>query len=298
VHETVTLATPQATLEVVKKFSLRLDKSLGQHFLIDQNILGKVVDAAVLSKDDVVVEVGPGIGTLTQALAKNAGTVVALELDRKLAPVLDYTLKSFENAKVVFSDALSVDLKNLPDDLPAPNKLVSNLPYQVATPILATYLDKFDDLKLYVVMIQKEVADRITAKPATAEYGSFSVKAQFYCDVDRVAVVSKNVFIPPPEVSSAVVRMRRLAQPRVHVFNKEFFFKVVKAAFWQRRKTIKNALRGSPELDLDIEEIDRALKKAGIDPKRRGETLSIEEFAALTNAFKEVVEPASFSKYF
>ncbi len=286
----MTLATPQATLEVVKKFSLRLDKSLGQHFLIDQNILGKVVDAASLSRDDVVAEVGPGIGTLTQELAKNAGIVIPIELDRKLAPVLDYTLQGLENVKVVFSDALSVDLEHLPGDLPAPNKLVSNLPYQVATPILATYLDKFDNLKLYVVMIQKEVADRITAKPATPEYGSFSVKAQFYCDVDRVAVVSRNVFIPPPEVSSAVVRMRRLAQPRVQVFNKEFFFKVVKAAFWQRRKTIRNALRGSRELDFGIEEVEQALEKAGIDPKRRGETLSIDEFAALANAFKDVVE--------
>lgn len=282
----MTLATPQATLEVLKRFSLRLDKSLGQHFLIDQNILNKVVDAASLSRDDVVVEVGPGIGTLTQELAKNAGMVIAVELDRRLAPVLDYTLEGFDNAKVVFADALSVDLKHLPGELPVPNRLVSNLPYQVATPILGTYLDKFDNLMLYVVMVQKEVADRITAKPSTPEYGSFSVKAQFYCQVDRVAVISRNVFIPPPEVSSAVIRMRRLPEPRVHVFDREFFFKVVKAAFWQRRKTIKNALRGSRELELNIGDIDLALQEARIDPKRRGETLSIDEFATLTNAFE------------
>lgn len=280
----MTLATPQATLEVIKKFGLRLEKSLGQHFLIDQNILNKTIDAASLTKDDVVVEVGPGIGTLTQALAQKAGTVIAIELSRRLQPALDYTLGKYNNVNIVFADALSVDLRSLPNGLPVPNKLVSNLPYQIATPLLATYLDKFAELSLYVVMIQKEVADRIVAKPATSEYGSFSVKAQFYADVDRIAVVSKNVFIPPPEVSSAIVRMKRLPEPRVNVVSRELFFKVVKAAFWQRRKTIKNSLQGSPELRFSPEEIARALSEAGIDARRRGETLSIKEFASLTNA--------------
>lgn len=280
----MTLATPQATLEVVKKFGLRLEKSLGQHFLIDQNILNKVVDAAALSKKDVVVEVGPGIGTLTQALSKRAGMVIAVELDRKLKPVLDYTLQGCENVNVVFADALSVNLKEPSYNLPVPNKLVSNLPYQVATPLLADYLDKFSNLSLFVVMVQKEVADRIVAKPGTAEYGVFSVKAQFYCDVDRVAVVSKNVFLPPPEVSSAIVRMRRLPKPRVFAKDKELFFKVVKAAFGQRRKTVKNALLKSPELEFSTGMVDGALKGAGIDPRRRGETLSVEEFATLANS--------------
>jgi len=280
----VTLATPQATLNVIKKFGLRLEKSLGQHFLVDQNILNKVVDAAYLSGEDVVVEVGPGIGTLTQALAERSGTVIAIELDRKLKPVLDYTLEEYDNVRVVFADALSADLRSLPNGLQTPNKLVSNLPYQVATPILATYLDKFEELLLYVAMVQKEVADRIVAKPGTSDYGSFSVKAQFYCDVDRVATISKNVFIPPPEVSSAVVRLKRLPEPRVEVKSKELFFKVVKAAFWQRRKTMKNALSGSPELEFSAETVLKALNEVRIDPKRRGETLSIEEFAAISNA--------------
>jgi len=280
----VTLATPQATLNVIKKFGLRLEKSLGQHFLVDQNILNKIINAASLSKEDVVVEIGPGIGTLTQALAERAGMAVAIELDRKLKPVLDYTLKEYDNAKIVFADALSVDLRSLPNGLPMPGKLVSNLPYQVATPILATYLDKFEELSLYVVMIQKEVADRIVAKPATSAYGSFSVKAQFYCEVDRVATISKNVFIPPPEVSSAVIRLKRLSKPRVEVKDRELFFKVVKAAFWQRRKTIKNALSGSPELEFSPETVLKTLGGAGIDPRRRGETLSIEEFAMISNA--------------
>ncbi len=282
----MTLATPRATLEVVKKFGLRLEKSLGQHFLIDQNILNKVVDAAVLSKEDIVVEVGPGIGTLTQALSKEAGMVIAIELDRKLKPVLDYTLQGCENVNVVFADALSIDLKELPYKLPAPNKLVSNLPYQVATPILADYLDNFPDLLLFVVMVQKEVADRIVAKPGTPEYGIFSVKAQFYCEVDRVAVVSKNVFLPPPEVSSAIVRMRRTPEPRVFVKDKELFFKVVRAAFGQRRKTIKNALLKNPQLELSSDKLDGLLKKAAIDPHRRGETLSTREFAEITNGLE------------
>ncbi|MBE0446864.1 MAG: 16S rRNA (adenine(1518)-N(6)/adenine(1519)-N(6))-dimethyltransferase RsmA [Actinobacteria bacterium] len=283
----MTLATPQATLEVVKKFGLRLEKGLGQHFLIDQNILNKIIDAASLTSGDVVVEVGPGIGTLTQALAENAGMVIAIELDRRLKPVLEYTLRDYGNARVVFTDALKVDLRSMPDNLPVPNKLVSNLPYQIATPLLASYLDRFDELSLYVVMIQKEVADRIVARPGTREYGSFSVKAQFYCDVDRVATVSRRVFIPPPEVSSAVVKMRRLPEPRVFVADKELFFGVIKGAFWQRRKTIKNALHGSPELGFSLDEITRALTAAGIDPRRRGETLSIEEFTAIANALSE-----------
>lgn len=280
----MTLATPQATLEIVRKFGLRLEKSLGQHFLVDQNILDKVVGAAELSTEDVVIEIGPGIGTLTQSLATYARTVVAVDIDRRLQPILDYTLRDFNNAFVVFADALSLDLRNLPGDLPIPNKLVSNLPYQVATPILATYLDAFEEVSLYVAMIQKEVADRILAKPGTNDYGAFSVKAQYYCDVERVATVSKNVFMPPPEVASAIIRLRRLPVPRVDVIDKYLFFKVVKAAFWQRRKTIRNALLGSRELTFSADEISRALADTGIDARRRGETLSIEEFASLANA--------------
>jgi 16S rRNA (adenine1518-N6/adenine1519-N6)-dimethyltransferase len=279
----LTLATPQATLEVVKKFSLRLDKSLGQHFLVDNNILQKVVNAAELTKEDVALEVGPGIGTLTQQLAKHAGTVISLELDRRLKPILEYTLADYPNAHVVFTDALSADLLNLPDGLPVPNKLVANLPYQISTPLLATYLDRFEQLKLYVYMVQKEVADRITAKPSTREYGSFSVKAQYYCDISQVATISKNVFMPPPEVSSAIVKMRRKEKPDFNVADTNLFFAIVKAAFWQRRKTIKNALQGSPELDIDSSVILASLESVKIDPKRRGETLTIKEFAELVN---------------
>jgi 16S rRNA (adenine1518-N6/adenine1519-N6)-dimethyltransferase len=279
----LTLATPQATLEVVRKFSLRLDKSLGQHFLIDNNILQKVVGAAELSREDIVLEVGPGIGTLTQQLAEHAGTVISLELDRRLKPVLEYTLADYPNAHVVFTDALSADLRHLPGSLPVPDKLVANLPYQISTPLLATYLDKFEHLKLYVFMVQKEVADRITAKPGTREYGSFSVKAQYYCEISQVATISKNVFMPPPEVSSAIVKMVRRDKPDFDVADRDLFFAVVKAAFWQRRKTIKNALQGSPELFIDPSVILAALESVNIDPKRRGETLTIKEFAELAN---------------
>lgn len=286
----MTLATPHATLEVIKKFSLRLDKSLGQHFLIDQNILNKIIDAADLSRNDVVLEVGPGIGTLTQALAERAGRVISLELDRRLEPVLQYTLRDYPHVDVVFLDALKADLQNLPGDLPVPNKLVANLPYQIATPLIADYLDKFEELSLYVVMIQKEVADRIIAKPATPAYGSFSVKAQFYCDIGKVATISRNVFIPPPEVSSAVLRMERLARPRVAVADKELFFAVVKGAFGKRRKTIKNALAGSERLGADPGTVSTALAVAGIDPRRRGETLSIDEFARIADALHAIIE--------
>jgi 16S rRNA (adenine1518-N6/adenine1519-N6)-dimethyltransferase len=279
----LTLATPQATLGVLKKFGLRLDKSLGQHFLIDKNVLDKVVDAADLSRRDVVLEVGPGIGTLTRALAKKAGTVISIELDRRLQPVLEFTLDGLSNAHVVYADALSVDISKLPTSLPVPNKFVANLPYQISTPLLATYLDRFEQLSLYVFMIQKELADRIYAKPSTRDYGNFSVKAQFYCRVDRVAVISKNVFIPAPEVTSAIVKMSRLPHPNANVYDKKLFFTVVKAAFGQRRKTIKNAIKGSPELQFDVGSIDNALSCSGIDAGRRGETLSLEEFAALAN---------------
>lgn len=279
----MSLATPQATLKIVRKFGLRLEKSLGQHFLVDQNILNKVVAAGELSLADTVIEPGPGIGTLTQALAGRAGTVVAVDIDRRLKPILEYTLEGLSNAHVVFTDALSLDIANLPGGLPVPNKLVSNLPYQIATPLLATYLDKFPQIGLYVGMVQKEVADRILARPATPEYGAFSVKAQYYCDVSRVATVSKHVFMPPPEVASAIVKMRRFEIPRVKVTDKELFFRVVKAAFWQRRKTLRNALLGSPELSFAAPEVSKALEMAKIQPGRRGETLSIEEFAAVAN---------------
>ncbi|MHB0976118.1 MAG: 16S rRNA (adenine(1518)-N(6)/adenine(1519)-N(6))-dimethyltransferase RsmA [Candidatus Aquicultorales bacterium] len=279
------LATPRATLEVLKTFGFRTTKQLGQHFLVDANTVDKIVAASDLSEDDVVLEVGPGIGTLTVALAPRVKQVVAVEKDSRLIPILDRTLEGLGNVEIVPADALEFDAEHPPAGIFPPNKCVSNLPYQVATPLLARYLESFPGLRLYVVMIQKEVAERMLAKPGTKEYGSFTVKLNYYCKASKVMPVSKHVFMPKPEVDSAVIRLERLSKPPVDIPDEHFFFKVIRAAFGQRRKTVKRAL--SAGLGIEPSSIQAALEKAGVDPSRRGETLSLEEFAATARAIAE-----------
>ncbi len=278
---TPSLATPSATLKILRQFDFKPSKRLGQHFLVDRNILGKIVEAADLSAADTVLEIGPGIGTLTVPLAQLAKSVVALDFDPRLLPVLDYTVGRLANVKVIIADALRFDLRDIEPDK-RPNKLVSNLPYQIASPLLARFLDEFKQLKTYVVMVQKEVADRILARPGGKDYGSLSVKVQYYCQVERIASVSRHVFIPAPEVDSTVVRLVRLPKSSIEVRDEACFFKVVRAAFGGRRKTLRNALSTSPELKLTSVTANKALEQAGIDPKRRGETLSLTEFGKLS----------------
>ncbi|MCL5291731.1 MAG: 16S rRNA (adenine(1518)-N(6)/adenine(1519)-N(6))-dimethyltransferase RsmA [Actinobacteria bacterium] len=269
-------------MEVLKRHRFTPAKRLGQHFLVDANTVDKILSAADLRRTDVVLEIGPGIGTLTVAMAPLIRYLVAVERDSRLIPILDDTLSGLGNVKVLLADALEFDLRHPPAGIPIPNKFVSNLPYQVATPIIADYIEEYPEIELYIVMVQKEVGDRMLAMPGSKEYGAFSVKIRYFCRAERVMNVSKHVFMPKPEVDSVVIRLARLPKPAVDVHDQGFFLNVVKAAFSQRRKTLKRAI--SAGLALPAEKVESALKEAGIDPRRRGETLSLEEFAQLSVA--------------
>lgn len=276
------LATPKATAEILKKYGFRPLKRLGQHFLVDANVLNKIVAAAELSKDDVVLEIGPGIGTLTGAMAPLAGRIVAVERDSRLIPILNETLEGLGNVEVVLADALEFNPERPPAGISAPNKCVSNLPYQVATPILAKYVERYPGIELYVVMIQREVGDRLLARPGSKDYGAVTVKLQYFCRIQPVMNVSRHVFMPKPEVDSVVIKFERLPSPAVRVSNEQLFFEIVRAAFAQRRKTLKRSLASG--LSLPPDAIKFSIDKAGIDPDRRGESLSLEEFASISNA--------------
>jgi len=282
----MSLATPAKTIAVLKQFNLHLSKSLGQNFLVDENVLKKIVDFAELEVSDIVLEIGPGIGTLTQLLAGNSGSVVAVEYDKKFFPVLEQTLSSFGNVTVLHSDALDFDLESAIPQAALPNKMVSNLPYNIAAPLLIRYLQEYPFLSSFVIMVQREVGSRITAKPSTRDYSSLSLLLQYYAEPIFGFCVSRNVFIPAPHVDSAVIKLKRLGRPRIEVGDEALLFKLIKAAFAQRRKTIRNALSAATGVGKD--NVELALDRSGIDSKRRGETLSLEEFAAACRAFEEL----------
>ena len=284
------VASPARTKDVLGRYGITAKKSLGQNFLVDLNILGNIVNAAELDESKGALEIGPGLGALTQQLAKRAGRVVAVELDQRMLPVLEETLSAYGNASVVHGDILKVDLDELFQRYFADVKgvsVVANLPYYVTTPIVMRLLEGHIPLENIVVMIQKEVADRMAAKPGTKDYGSLSIAVQYYCEPQVVAIVPRTVFIPQPNVDSAVIRLRLRKAPPVQVSDEELYFQVVQASFTQRRKTIFNNLLtrffGKETRHL----LEQALEKAGIDPVRRGETLSLEEFARLTEALQE-----------
>ncbi|WAA12333.1 16S rRNA (adenine(1518)-N(6)/adenine(1519)-N(6))-dimethyltransferase RsmA [Fervidibacillus halotolerans] len=281
------IATPTKTTEIIKKYGFSFKKSFGQNFLIDTNILRKIVDFALLTESSGVIEVGPGIGALTEQLAKNSKKVLAFEIDRRLEPILTETLDPYSNVNIVFEDFIKADVaryinENFQeiDDL----VIVANLPYYITTPIIMKCLNEQLPVKRIVVMMQKEVASRLNAKPGTKDYGSLSIAVQYYTTVEVVMNVPRTVFVPQPNVDSAVVRLTSRPQPLVSVKNEAYFFQVVKASFSQRRKTIVNNLMAGLEKGKEKKEILlTALHEAKIDPRRRGETLSIEEFARLSD---------------
>jgi 16S rRNA (adenine1518-N6/adenine1519-N6)-dimethyltransferase len=281
------IATPGRTKEILEKYKLKLKKSLGQNFLIDTNILDRIVDAGNVSEQTGVIEIGPGIGALTEQLAKRAKKVVAFEIDQRLLPVLEDTLSPYDNITIIHSDVLKADVSQVIQEHFADIKeimVVANLPYYVTTPILMKLLEEKLPIQTIVVMIQKEVAERIGAKPGTKSYGSLSIAAQYYAEAEVAFTVPKTVFIPQPNVDSAILKMVVRSEPPIQVIDESFFFKVTRASFTQRRKTIINNLLhhfGGKENRANIED---ALKEAEIDPIRRGETLSIEEFGSLSNA--------------
>lgn len=281
------IATPIRTQEILKKYGFSFKKSLGQNFLIDPNILRNIVSHADLTKDSAAIEVGPGIGALTEHLARAAGKVVAFEIDQRLLPVLADTLSPYDNVEVIHADILEVDVKQIFEEQLQDYKdvmVVANLPYYVTTPILLKLLMDRLPIRGLVVMMQKEVADRITASPGTKAYGSLSIAIQYYMQTEIAMIVPKAVFMPQPNVDSAVIKLTRREAPPVQVIDEEFLFKVSRGSFVQRRKTIINNLQSSlPNGKAKKDLIIQALEKVGVDPTRRGETLSIEEFGKLSN---------------
>ena len=282
------IATPIRTKEILNKYGFSFKKSLGQNFLIDPNILRNIVSHANLSKESGAIEVGPGIGALTEHLARAAKKVVSFEIDQRLLPVLEDTLSPYDNVKIVHSDILKADVVKVIDEEMSGIKdimVVANLPYYVTTPILMKLLNDRLPIRGFVVMMQKEVADRITAKPGTKEYGSLSIAIQYYCTAEVAMIVPKTVFMPQPNVDSAVIRLIKHDKPPVTVINEDFLFDVTRASFAQRRKTILNNLQsGLQDGKKKKELIIAALEESGIEPTRRGETLTIEEFGRLADA--------------
>ncbi|WP_053832924.1 16S rRNA (adenine(1518)-N(6)/adenine(1519)-N(6))-dimethyltransferase RsmA [Paraclostridium bifermentans] len=283
------LSSHRKTKEVVDKHGFKFSKSLGQNFLIDDNVIDKILDGARLSEGDKIIEVGPGIGTLTREMGKVADKVVAIEIDKTLIPILKDTLDEFENIEVVNQDILKVDVQGLVNEKLSggPVKLVANLPYYITTPIVMKFLEEDIPVTDIVVMVQKEVADRMNAGPGTKDYGALSIAVQYYCDTEIVAKAPRHMFIPQPNVDSTVIGLHVREEKKYKVDSEEVFFKTVKAAFGQRRKTLLNALGTLGFLDKN--EIREVLQEANIDEKRRGETLSIEEFANLANCVNKKV---------
>ncbi|WP_455542136.1 16S rRNA (adenine(1518)-N(6)/adenine(1519)-N(6))-dimethyltransferase RsmA [Intestinibacter sp.] len=277
------LSSHRATKEVVNKHNFKFSKSLGQNFLIDDNVIDRILDGARLSETDRIIEVGPGIGTLTREMGKVAENVVAIEIDKTLIPILKETLADLDNVEVVNEDILKVDVQGLINEKlnGGPVKLVANLPYYITTPIVMKFLEEDIPVTDIVVMVQKEVADRMNAKPSTKDYGALSVAVQYYCDTEIVAKAPRHMFVPQPNVDSIVIGLHVRDEKKYVVDNEDIFFKTVKASFGQRRKTLLNSLGGLGFLSKD--EIREALQAANIDEKRRGETLSIDEFANLSN---------------
>ncbi|MGM9967277.1 MULTISPECIES: 16S rRNA (adenine(1518)-N(6)/adenine(1519)-N(6))-dimethyltransferase RsmA [unclassified Rummeliibacillus] len=282
------IATPLRTQEILKKYGFSFKKSLGQNFLIDPNILRNIVSYADLTKESAAIEVGPGIGALTEHLARAAGKVVSFEIDQRLLPVLEDTLSPYENIKVVHSDVLKADVASIITEELNDYKdimVVANLPYYVTTPILLKLLMEGLPIRGMVVMMQKEVADRISAVPGTKAYGSLSIAVQYYMSAEVVMTVPKTVFMPQPNVDSAVLRLIRHTEPPIKVIDESFLFEVTRSSFAQRRKTILNNLQSQlPNGKEKKENILSALAKVNIDPTRRGETLSIVEFGQLADA--------------
>ena len=279
-----TLGIPSNTIEILKKYNFSFQKRFGQNFLIDTHVLEKIVDEAGIDEDDCVLEIGPGIGTMTQYLCERAGRVIAVEIDKALIPILNDTLSSYSNVEIINEDILKVDITNLCNKYNngRPIKVVANLPYYITTPIIMGLFESGCPLESITIMVQKEVADRMKCGPGSKDYGALSLAVQFYSNPDIVANVSPESFIPKPGVGSAVIRLTRYPKPPVEVDDEKYMFKLIRAAFNMRRKTMVNSLM-SGNLGLTKEEILSAIDKLNLSPQVRGEALTLNEFAALSN---------------
>ena len=280
-----TLGNPQSTIEVLQKYNFVFQKKFGQNFLIDTHVLDKIIAAAEITKDDFVLEIGPGIGTMTQYLACAARKVVAVEIDKALIPILEDTLSDYDNARVINNDVLKVDIAKLAEEENGgkPIKVVANLPYYITTSIIMGLFENHVPIKSITVMVQKEVADRMQVGPGTKDYGALSLAVQYYAKPYIVANVPPNCFMPRPKVGSAVIRLERYEEPPVKVKDEKLMFRIIRASFNQRRKTLANGLKNSAELDYAKEEIEAAIEALGRGASIRGEALTLEEFAKLAD---------------
>lgn len=283
------LSSSKITGEIIKKYDFKMTKSLGQNFLINENILDNIIESANINNNDVVLEIGTGIGTLTQRLCEKAKKVIAVEIDKNLIPILNETLSDYDNISIINKDILKTDineeLKNL--SIHQKIKVVANLPYYITTPIIMKVLEDKVDVDCMVLMLQKEVADRMNAIPSTKDYGSLSIAVQYYCDTSIVCKVPKSSFIPEPNVDSLVLKLVVNEKRKVDIEDEDLFFKIVRGSFSKRRKTILNSLSNYEDLG-DKEKMQKLLEISEIDSKRRGETLSIYEFANLAKNYKKL----------
>ena len=280
-----TLGNPQNTIAVLQKYNFSFQKKFGQNFLIDTHVLDKIIASAEITKDDMVLEIGPGIGTMTQYLACAAGKVVAVEIDKTLIPILEDTLSEYDNVQIINQDVLKVNLAKLAEEENdgKPIKVVATLPYYITTPIIMGLFENHVPLKSITVMVQKEVADRMQVGPGTKDYGALSLAVQYYAKPYIVANVPPNCFMPRPKVGSAVIRLERYEEPPVQVADEKLMFRIIRASFNQRRKTLVNGLKNSPEIQFSKEEIEAAIETLGKGASVRGEALTLEEFARLSN---------------
>ena len=284
------LGNPKNTIEIIQKYEFMFQKKFGQNFLIDTHVLEKIISAAGITKNDCVLEIGPGIGTMTQYLAENAGHVVAVEIDRNLIPILKETLADYDNVTVINEDILRVDIKTLAEEYNGgkPIKVVANLPYYITTPIIMGLFESGVPIDNITVMVQKEVADRMKEGPGSKDYGALSLAVQHYAEPEIVANVPPNCFIPRPNVGSAVIRLTRHKEMSVEVKDPALMFKIIRASFNQRRKTLQNGLGNAPELPYTKEQIAAAIAEMGLTPKIRGEALSLAQFAQLSDILGEM----------
>lgn len=280
-----TLGNPQNTIEVLQKYDFSFQKKFGQNFLIDTHVLDKIISAAHITKEDMVLEIGPGIGTMTQYLAEAAGKVIAVEIDRNLIPILEDTLSEYNNVRVINEDVLKLDLRKLADEENGGKaiKVVANLPYYITTPIIMGLFENHVPVESITVMVQKEVADRMQTGPGNKDYGALSLAVQYYAEPYIVANVPPNCFVPRPKVGSAVIRLTRHKEPPVEVKDEKLMFDIIRASFNQRRKTLANGLNNSDKITCSKEIITKAIEKLGKGASVRGEALSLQEFASLSN---------------
>lgn len=279
------LGNPQNTIEVLQKYRFNFQKKFGQNFLIDTHVLDKIIDASGVTEDDFVLEIGPGIGTMTQYLCERARKVVAVEIDKNLIPILSDTLKNYSNVTVINEDILKLDICKLAEEKNQgkPIKVVANLPYYITTPIIMGLFESHVPIDSITIMVQKEVAERMQEGPGSKEYGALSLAVQYYAKPEIVANVPPNCFMPRPNVGSAVIRLTRHEKPPVEVEDEKLMFRIIRASFNQRRKTLANGLNNSPEIHLPKEVIQESIVSLGVPENIRGEALSLEQFAELSN---------------